>query len=84
MTRLDDIRTRLDAFYRYEGIGELYNHAPEDLRLLLNIAEAARALFGRDLDDPPNNCIFDPHGAIEEISALASALAALEAAEGSP
>lgn len=50
------------------------NNAEAAIEPLKEIARAARALFGSGLADPPNSVIFDPHGAIEELQALADAL----------
>ena len=48
---------------------------PDDLRALIDIAEAAHALFHGPLNDPENSYSADPYGLTDEISHLARTLA---------
>lgn len=50
------------------------NNAEAAVEPLIEIARAARALFSSGLSDPLRSVIFDPHGAVDEIEALAAAL----------
>lgn len=50
------------------------NNAEAAVEPLKEVARAARALFQSGLSDPARSVIFDPHGALDEIQALADAL----------
>lgn len=50
--------------------------ATQEVERLRRIEVAARALFMCGYDEPNHSVIFDPHGAEDEIAALAEALKA--------